>query len=47
MGHSLRQPAILAAGTDVNSNAAYMWCHKAYDRFGDDWQRLLQKLLEG
>ena len=42
-----RQYWLPATCTDINSNAAYMWCHKAYDRFGDDWQRLLQKLLEG
>lgn len=42
-----RQYWLPATCTDVNSNAAYMWCHKAYDRFGQDWSKLLQKLLEG
>lgn len=41
-----RQYWLPTACTDVNSNAAYMWCHKAYDRFHDDWEKLLQKLLE-
>ena len=42
-----RQYWLPATCTDVNSNAAYMWCHKAYDTYGQDWERLLQKLLEG
>ena len=41
-----RQYWLPTACTDVNSNAAYMWCHKAYDRFHEDWEKLLQKLLE-
>lgn len=41
-----RQYWLPAACTDVNSNASYMWCHKAYDRFHEDWEKLLQKLLE-
>ena len=41
-----RQYWLPTACTDFNSNAAYMWCHKAYDRFHEDWEKLLQKLLE-
>lgn len=42
-----RQYWLPATVTDVNSHAAYMWCHKAFNKFGRDWEMLLQKLLEG
>nr|DAI35511.1 MAG TPA: Minor capsid protein [Caudoviricetes sp.] len=35
------------ASPNPNNNALYMWCHKAYDAFGEDWRKLLQKILEG
>lgn len=42
-----RQYWLPATCTDVNSNASYMWCHKAYDKFGKDWEAMLQKLTGG
>lgn len=36
-----------AAVKDVNPNATAMWCHKAYETYGDAWQKQLQKLVEG
>jgi hypothetical protein len=41
-----RQYWLPATSTDVNANASYMWCHKAYNRFGKSWGILLQKLFE-
>lgn len=35
-----------SAVKDVNPNAASMWCHKACEVYGKDWEKLLQKLLE-
>lgn len=36
-----------AAVKDTNPNASSMWCHKAEDAYGEDWQKLLQKLVGG
>ena len=29
--------------TNVNPNASLQWCQKAADRFGDDWQKIIEK----
>lgn len=29
--------------TDVNPNASLQWCQKAADRFGNDWQKIIEK----
>lgn len=29
--------------TDVNPNASLQWCQKAADRFGGDWQKIIEK----
>lgn len=29
--------------TDVNPNASLQWCQKAADRFGDDWQKIIER----
>ena len=42
-----RQYWLPATSRDVNPNAAYMWCHKAYDRFHKDWEELVQRLIGG
>lgn len=28
---------------DVNPNASLMWCEKAHDHFGQDWDKIAQK----
>ena len=29
--------------TDVNPNASLQWCQKAADRFGGDWQKIIEE----
>ena len=29
--------------TNVNPNASLQWCQKAADRFGGDWQKIIEK----
>lgn len=36
-----------SAVKDINPNAVSMWCHKAYEVYGADWEKLLQKLMGG
>lgn len=31
---------------DVNPNASLMWCEKAHDTYGADWQKIAQKQFE-
>lgn len=31
---------------DVNPNASLMWCEKAKDTYGGDWQKIAQKQFE-
>lgn len=31
---------------DVNPNASLMWCEKAKDTYGADWQKIAQKQFE-
>ena len=44
--YAQKQYYLRTASRDMNANASWMWCHKAYNTFGDDWQLLLQKLIE-
>ena len=32
-----------APSLDQNPNASILWCEKAHDRFGHDWQKIAQK----
>ena len=32
---------------DVNKNASLMWCDTAQKEFGDDWQKIANKLFKG
>ena len=31
---------------DVNPNASLMWCEKAHDTYGADWEKIAQKQFE-
>lgn len=35
-----------SASHDVNPKACRMWCEKAFSVYGQDWEAMLQKLLE-
>jgi len=44
--YAVAQYYLDSASHDINPNASKMWCEKAYARFGQDWEALLQKLLD-